>query len=344
MIDWVKCKIKIIHSPIRSGAFVVINAEGDIERESPMAISIAGSYESSIQIRSQGSDGKGNAEYLEICGNPAKFLQGHNVFGSNDLVGLVHGATIRIFEILGLTPTEFESSLLKSGNFYVNWIDINESFELRNQTDVRAWIRAAEFSSRTRCGRPTNKAGTLYHQKHSRRFAIKFYSKFDELNAGKKHCLPHALEDSGIKEWAENILRAEVRLLGKELRKLELDKGFQFTEEKIKALYEEYMSKIILTEQFRLKDEIAFQLPPRLQQTYTLWLDGHSPIDLLSKSSYYRQRKELLEFGIDISIACNKAKTNVVPLIRVLEAKPAQVPTWAYDKGLIFQSEIRKTA
>ncbi|NQV69169.1 MAG: Replication-associated protein G2P [Pseudohongiella sp.] len=344
MIDWVKCKLPILHEPIRSGAFVVINPDGEIERESPMSSMVEGSYSQNISVRSVGSNGGGKAEYLEICGNPAKFLQGHNVFGSNDLLGLVHGAAQRIIINLGLDITDFEMNLIETGNYYINWIDINESFELRNQVDVQAWIKAAEFSSRTRCGRPTLKGSTLYHQKHSRRFGIKFYSKNLELRAGKKHELPYELRDTGIFEWTENILRAEVRLLGKELRSLKIEKAYQLTEKRIEALYGEYMKKIILTEQLRLSDETSLKLPGKLRSTYTLWSEGHSIIDMLSKATFYRHRKELLEFDIDISIACKKKESNVVPLIRVLEAMPAQIPTWAIENGLIYKSEIRKAS
>lgn len=346
MIDWVKCKLPLKHPEILSGAFVVLSPSGEIERSSPMSTMIEGSYDTNISVRSVGSDGNGNCEYLEMCGNPAKFLQGHNVFGTNDLIGLVHGTAGIIYQKLGLHKYAscFDWSHLRTGNYYVNWIDINESFELRNQTDVQAWIKAAEFSSRTRCGRPTNTSGTLYHQKNSRRFAIKFYSKEKELQAGKKHGLPKELEKSGIREWTENILRAEVRLLGKELRSLGIEKAYQLPPEKIQALYGEYMNKVILTESFRLKDDVAFNLPSRLQSTYTLWRDGNDVQSILSKSAFYRHRKELLEYGVDISIACKTKESNVVPLIRVLEAKPAQIPTWAYEKGLIYQSDLRNAS
>ncbi|WP_410204808.1 phage/plasmid replication protein [Acinetobacter baumannii] len=30
-----------------------------------------------------------------------------------------------------------------------------------------------------------------------------------------------------------------------------------------------------------------------------------------------------------------KEKSNVIPLIRVLEAKPVGIPDWAYEKGLV---------
>ena len=37
--------------------------------------------------RSVGGDGQGMATHLSLSGNPSKFLQGHNIFGSDDLMG-----------------------------------------------------------------------------------------------------------------------------------------------------------------------------------------------------------------------------------------------------------------
>ncbi|SYL02365.1 oxidoreductase [Klebsiella pneumoniae] len=52
---------------------------------------------------------------------------------------------------------------------------------------------------------------------------------------------------------------------------------------------------------------------------------------------FYRHRKELLSFGIDINFYCESPySNNVVPLVRTIEAKPAKIPSWVYEKGLIF--------
>jgi II/X family phage/plasmid replication protein len=55
----------------------------------------------------------------------------------------------------------------------------------------------------------------------------------------------------------------------------------------------------------------------------------------MSKSSFYRYRTQILKHGIDISITQDSKRNNVVPLIRYLEAEPATIPQWAYDKKLV---------
>jgi II/X family phage/plasmid replication protein len=58
---------------------------------------------------------------------------------------------------------------------------------------------------------------------------------------------------------------------------------------------------------------------------------------MFSKSGFYKYRAELLPHGIDIATLMPKEVSNVVPLYRVLEAKPAQVPEWAIGTRLYFE-------
>jgi II/X family phage/plasmid replication protein len=44
----------------------------------------------------------------------------------------------------------------------------------------------------------------------------------------------------------------------------------------------------------------------------------------------------MLPFGVDISLVQEtERKSNVIPLIRYLEAIPAGIPDWAYELGLV---------
>ena len=50
---------------------------------------------------------------------------------------------------------------------------------------------------------------------------------------------------------------------------------------------------------------------------------------------FYRYKKALREYGVDISTKSPKEKSNIIPLVRYLEAKPVGIPDWAYEKGLV---------
>ena len=84
-----------------------------------------------------------------------------------------------------------------------------------------------------------------------------------------------------------------------------------------------------------LKDDVLDSLPHRLRLTYQSWLNGDDLKQILPNNTFYRYKKALREYGVDISSKSPKEKTNVIPLIRVLEAKPVGIPDWAYGKGLV---------
>lgn len=339
MIDMFSGSLPCLHDRLNTGHIVCVGADGDIEWQSPKRLVVQGSHDSNFRISSEGSDGQGRATHLRFSGNPSKFLQGHNIFGSDDLIALMYDSYKKITSALNLNPTIQDIKDVKSGNYSITSFDVNYSFELPSRADVRAWIRAAEFKSKTRHGRPSTKGGTIYWGKNSSRWSIKAYSKGDEISAGKGHKLPTSLIDTPLEEWADNKLRIELRLLSKELDKLGIKKACQLTPLKIKELFNTYLKRIEMTEQIALTDEILHSIPLRLRSTYILWRDGYDLRSELSKSTYYRNRKDLLDYNIDIALAVEKrVSSNVIPLIRILEAKPSPVPEWAFDLNLVHRS------
>ena len=341
LIDWVTAELPCLHVPLEAGLVCKVTPHGELEWASPCRVKVEGTFESSVQVRSLGSDGQGKATSIHFSGNPSKFLQGHNVFGSDDLVPLVYDAYLKVCRALGLTPTVMDCQAVRQGAYGLSTIDINQSYELPTRADVLAWIRAAEYKSKTRHGRPQLKGGTLYWGKSSQRWALKVYSKGEEIEA-PKHRLPLALQNTQIAAWADNKLRLELRLKRKEMMELGIVQASQLTTERVKALFIDYVRKLEMTEQIPLSSEQQMNLPLRLQSTYVLWRDGQDLRSLLSRPTYYKHRKELLEYGIDIALRQDAAsKINVIPLVRVLEAVPVDVPYWAFEQGLVHPSARR---
>lgn len=88
-----------------------------------------------------------------------------------------------------------------------------------------------------------------------------------------------------------------------------------------------------------LSTDTLNKLPNPLKSTYLLWQEGHDCRAVMSLSTYKRHRKQLKEYGINIDLerkSQTERQSNVIPLIRVLEAKPAEIPAWAYENNLIF--------
>lgn len=91
-----------------------------------------------------------------------------------------------------------------------------------------------------------------------------------------------------------------------------------------------------MTTQATLIDEQLLAMPRTLQASYQLWRQGADLRQLLAKNTFYRHRRELLAYGVDIAaMHLSPEHNNIVPLMRIIEALPVANPTWAYERGLI---------
>lgn len=339
MIDWVTAIIPFEHQPLNSGSVLKVLPDGEIDWEAPCRLQVEGSHEETISVRSHGGSGEGQATELVISGNPAKYLQGHNVFGSDDLLSLVYDTFHSVCSALALEVPAAVVSDVAAGNYRLNRVDVNYMFALGTLSDVKSWLRAAEYKSKTRHGRPASKSGTLYWGKHSRRWSMKAYSKGEEIRGPKSHRLPRRFSSTPIEEFAQDKLRVELTLRTKELEKIGLMKARNWNQTKPREAFSDYLERIDMSEQVALSTEKLLELPHRLKGTYILWKSGENPRENMCRQTFYRHRRELLEYGIDINLAVEKPdRSNVVPLIRVLEAKPVEIPDWAFDQGLVHSS------
>jgi len=109
LIDWITAEIPFNHPPLRSGRVICIDEHGEELWQSIKWNDIEGSYSKKVMVRSEGSDMFGHATHLRVSGNPSKFLQGHNVFGSDDLSSLMTAFTNQVFLMLDIEPTDIDT-------------------------------------------------------------------------------------------------------------------------------------------------------------------------------------------------------------------------------------------
>lgn len=334
MIDWLTAVIPLKHKRINNGGVTAFDSDGVERWTMPVAKAFAGSFESSIQVKSNDiTECREYGQLLYISGNPTKFLQGHNIIGTDDLNLL----TLRLLEAIapeaGFVVDAFTKARVLKGEYFVKRIDINYMFELPSLFDVRAWIDAAGMKSRTRHGRSTVKKGTVYYGQHSKRWAFKGYSKYDEIMGGEKgHRLPTHLLNTPLLAFTENKLRLELVLRAPELKKITDDENptaRQLLALGLQETFNSYLSRLEMAANVSLRDDFMCKLPRSVQGTYALWRQGFDVRSVLSKATFYRHKKDLIEFQIDISLPFDTQDnhaSNVVPLVRVLEAKPAAIP------------------
>ena len=335
MIDWVTMKISCDHDGIISnGEVVSLSKDGDsIEWSLVKYLPVVGSHDATISIRSI------TQHTIEISGNPTKWLQGHNLFGTNDLKLLVWLFFKELAKIpeLKLSPTMEQLKSIKNGNYTLSRIDINETWHLNNRSEVLAWIRAAGQKMRLKHrGAGQFRGDTLYWGKGSRRWILKCYSKGDEID-GKKSNFPNDLRTPEMLDYADKALRIELTLKSNQLREWLLHDGSIWTPETAKMLLLELMKGLEMSNNMRLTDDIVKSLPSGMAMAYLSWWHGSDLKQILSKNTFYRYRRKLKEYDIDIGIMrdVQEDTNNVIPLIRVLEAAPVGIPDWAYEQKLV---------
>lgn len=337
MIDWISGVFPLDHyQDVKGGGMIryKITPEGlEVpEWEKTLPLPVEGSFSSSVYIV---SDYEG---MVYVTGNPSKFLQGHNVFGTDDLRGLIPAFLMQICNRIGLSPTDSNLADWIAGNYQLTRVDVAQMYSLPNRAAVRSWLRAAELQSTSRHGRPVSRGGTVYWGKHSRRWSFKGYSKGDELDV-PKHMLPSTIPNrDDLAKLADNKLRLELTLRSMQLKDTGLSHGYNWAVGVPLDLHQKYLESINMSEQLTLSGEVLEGLPGRLQMAYQSWRRGDDLRAMLPKQTYYRYRSELLKYGIDINVQQTRDDSNVVPLVHVLKPEAVlDVPEWAKGTSLYFE-------
>ena len=272
---------------------------------------------------------------LEISGNPAKFLQGHNLFGSGDVTGLLDRVVSKARD--ALWPDLFEAPEIDFSEGLISRIDLTSSWLLDRDTDVLPFLRAME--ERVWCpyrGRGVMDSGgsTLYFGrvnkgKRAKDWALKLYWKGPEVTV---HKLPQpAYAVPGLLDELNRTVRVELTLRTAELKRLNMRKVSDWTPEKVRQIWAAYVAKLDFGETTVNLDTSELGnlgLKARHMHALAAWKAGNDLRLGMSKAAFYKLRKELKEItGFDIATA--RPVSNVVPLRRVVTASPALRPHWA---------------
>jgi II/X family phage/plasmid replication protein len=343
VIDWLTLLAPMPHAaPICSGHVVSIDSSGAVEWQSVKRHTVKGSFATGLQVRTA-THTADRCSHVEISGNPVKFFQGHNLFGTDDLPALALATLEHVARILGIEVSAETRAAWVAGQVQITRTDCTESFHLANAAEVLAWLRAAEQTAHlSHRGRgQLVKGSTLYFGKNSRRWSLKLYAKGQEIQA-KGHGQDSILQLPAAMEWAGKTLRAELTLRSLELKR----RGLSFVRDWLPVdgvpfvtseLLREKLGTMTMTTTAHLSPAVIESLRPTLRMAVHSWESGIDLRKTLPRPTFYKYRAELLPLGIDIAMLMPKEVSNVVPLYRVLEAKPAAVPDWAIGTALYFE-------
>lgn len=338
MIDYLTARIKLMRhlpAPIHGGYFVRVAESGEVEVSTARRKTVLGSHEAALQVRAP-STGE-----IEISGNPVKFLQGHNLWGSRDPVAILQAALQRLVE-QGVLPPLDQLGLEREGALRafttLSRVDCTVMLLGDSLGDVLFSLRSLRVAGRLRdrgaSGLPYPWArgdGVTFGSKPGKSFthrSITFYSKGQDIRV---HPLPECMRaDAELLSWADRCLRCEVRLGRNYLRKSGLQHLEAWGPETASEQWSVMMERMDMNGS-DVRPQDLDKMPARLQMAYAAWENGLDLKSMHKKSTFYDYRAAILEaLGVDIAIPRPIEPTaQIVPIKRVIELRPAGRPHFA---------------
>lgn len=242
---------------------------------------------------------------LFISGNPVKLLQGHNAFGSCDAFGLFFSAGAYVRRVAGWFPGPSTWDSCKFSGPRFTRIDLTRSYRFESSRYALDWLRCVAASARDRRGGTLMRGDTVYFGQHSKRWTMKVYEKEGELL--RRMCDRRSGVPKPVLDWAAGVVRFELTLRSPELKEWP-GRVQELRGSGARAaafwLWSEYYNRITWNGNANMSkpDLIEESLPSHLRMKLAAWRGGADVRAMLSKPSFYRVRRELLDsLGVDIA-------------------------------------------
>lgn len=325
-VDWLTIKQTFdFELPlINAGVFFSVDVHGEVEWQTSRASKIQGSYDTSIQLRSDGHT-------VVFSGNVSRFGRTNNLFGYSfadclrRIAVVLHrfglpafSAGQKFYRNVRHEDGSYSQKIAYTGAS-ISRIDLTKNYETGSLSNARAYLEfLATQQGNARLKVATSADGeTVHWGAGSRRLYSKVYIKSTEM---RKHDMPLDLI-----EYCEKvgIVRFEITAKATQLQDLNCNYLGGFDMKQLEILFKERAA--LLTRAEHTVDDLE-ELPNAFRRTARDYLAGDDLAKRLSVSTHRRHRMALLPYGLDISV-----RRNVIdfkPRVRVIELKPASVPSW----------------
>lgn len=269
-----------------------VDPQGEVLKRWPAFLPIPGSYDHRILVKTP------DPCTLYLTGNPVKFFQGHNLFGSPDHNGLALAAGIAVRQEVGMFPGPETFKACEFTRPRFSRVDLTRSYRFRSEGEALEWIRGVAAASRSRHGAALTRGETVYFGQHSRRWTMKVYPKRQELIAHTPRSGPAMQHFDLLADWTNGIIRFELTLRSLELENLSAN--FDPL-----TVWQTYFEKITFNENAAMSHDrtlLEQALKPYLQTVVIGWRAGADLRQIYPKPTFYRIRKQLLDqIGLDIA-------------------------------------------
>lgn len=282
--------------PSKTHYLIVDTDTGEVTEKKHNAVFVEGSFSTHIRVQVNGGR-------VSMSGNIGRFGRPENVFGHS--LDKVKQQTNQLCTLLELPPfssgmfhriqSKGESSTSYTGA-KISRIDICTNYSAGKHAHAVIGELSKHHISRTK-SKTYGDSETVQWGNSLK--TTKCYNKATELRRHDKSKLVYIRE---LANWCEEIglVRHETKFTEKYLNRNGLKPWCRCTSETIKSHYEE--TKEILKTTMELDDTV--NMPSHLLGTYHAYINGMN-MNRLSKSTFYRHRKELTRYGIDIAIPNN---------------------------------------
>ena len=322
-IDWISCHQTHPEGcpVINNGQVIKIDADQQVIFDVGLHLKVEGSFESSIQLR---SDGK----RVEFSGNISRFGRKDNLFGFT--LGDTFRRINHLLNVLGLPPfslgvrTRFADSGVKwLDGCTVTRIDLTCNYVTGSHDDAEAMLRVLSGHHVGRQKGSLRPDGqTIEYGSGSSYVYGKCYIKGTEM-------LKHSKKKKGrdtdpdLIQWvlSQGVIREEIELKRNYLAQKQL---LYLGDINHSLLYDIYLERSQLRRLDMVKYEDTTQLPNHLKATYYSWRNGEKLN--VSKATFHRHRNQLLKYGVDISIP---STVRSIPIrVRTVEIAALAAPDW----------------
>jgi len=335
---------------VNSGHVFSVDSDGVVEWDCMQKLDVEGSFSTKIRVSCDGNR-------VFLSGNVGRFNRSDNVFGYSVLqcVAIAN----KILGLFGLPPFTDASNIplnnsVRQNHFRRVGVDGLKRDLAPNDLDMGsdndagfilggAVITRVDLTCNWSSGSPGNASQVIRHMQgfKSGRFEPRSYncsgvswgegSKFwyakvyDKAADYVRHYgVGTVLHDAKIYDFilCSGVVRHEITLKSRYLRQnglSGLSRWVDGMEKKIYALFSDCLDGSFNSDTF-------LEIPGRAGELAVAWRDGADLKKRLSHNTFYRYRRQLLTYGIDIAVPSNVTRINT--RVNVIDIGQTSLPFW----------------
>jgi hypothetical protein len=311
---------------VNSGRVFAVDQDGEVQWDVGQKVVHKGSYETSLRISSDGNR-------VSLEGNIGRFNRGDNVFGYSvrDCVALAN----RVLADFGLPPfvdtkpmplngRDFSDEGFQATGAVVTRIDLTKNWGAGSPGNASQVIRHMQgFKSGRFEPKQYHSCGVSWGE-GSKFWYAKVYDKASDYlrhyGTGSEFHNP-ILYDFIL---SSGVVRHEITLKSRYLKQKNLWRFSLWVdgmEEKVYALFSDPIDATVHVDEY-------LEIEGQAGLVAVAWRDGADLKKRFSKATFYRYRKQLLQYGIDIAIPANVGR--IKTRVEVITLSPLSPPAW-YD-------------